>query len=329
VVRTTDGGRTWAAVETPIVHEPTTAGITSLIFFDSRNGLALGGDLAITDRATDNVAVTGDGGSSWALTGRPTFPGPVYGAAAVPVRARWVVAVGPKGASWSDDGGRTWRPLADGDYWSVGFAPDATGWMVGPEGRITRVDFGTDVQPWKPAGISSPEFESHAAFDPRTGDLWFVRSSPQFTGWRILVSRCTGTGWSTPESPAFAGDGVEADPYVTPDGRSLYFISTRSAEGVQRRSLDIWRADRDDLGTWGAPTRLPEPVNTPGAEWFPRPGADGWLYFGSSRPGGFGGPTSGGRVRSQLVDGPSRISARRSILQATNTKRSSPPTGPE
>jgi hypothetical protein len=30
-------------------------------------------------------------------------------------------------------------------------------------------------------------------------------------------------------------------------------------------------------------------VNSTGAEWFPRPGADGWLYFGSSRPGGFGG----------------------------------------
>lgn len=48
-----------------------------------------------------------------------------------------------------------------------------------------------DVVPWKPAGISSNQFESHAAFDPRTGDLYFVRSSPQFTGWRILVSHCT------------------------------------------------------------------------------------------------------------------------------------------
>jgi WD40-like Beta Propeller Repeat len=150
---------------------------------------------------------------------------------------------------------------------------------------------GTDVRPWKPAGISSPQFESHPAFDPSTGDLYFVRSSPQFTGWRILVSRCTETGWSTPQSPAFAGDGVEADPYFTPDGRSLYFISTRSVDGVKQQDLDIWRADRDDAGSWGAPTRLPEPVNSSGAEWFPRPGAEGWLYFGfgSNRPGGLGG----------------------------------------
>jgi hypothetical protein len=137
-------------------------------------------------------------------------------------------------------------------------------------GALTAAPAG-EVLPWKPAGISSPNFESHAAFDPRNGDFYFVRSSPQFAGWRILVSRCTPAGWTAPEAPAFAGDGVEADPYFTADGRTLYFISTRS------------------LGKWGAPTRLPEPVNSPGAEWFPRPGPDGWLYFGSDRPGGLGG----------------------------------------
>jgi hypothetical protein len=145
-----------------------------------------------------------------------------------------------------------------------------------------------DVRPWKPTGISSPKFESHAAFDPKTGELYLVRSSPQFTGWRIFVSRCTETGWSAPQPPAFAGDGVEADPYVTSDGRSLYFISTRSLNGVKRKDLDIWRIDRDESGKWSAPVHLPAPVNSPGAEWFPRPAADGWLYFGSDRPGGSG-----------------------------------------
>jgi len=48
---------------------------------------------------------------------------------------------------------------------------------------------GTDARPWKPAGISSPKFESHPAFDPRTGDLYFVRSSPGFswTGYASTV----------------------------------------------------------------------------------------------------------------------------------------------
>jgi len=101
-----------------------------------------------------------------------------------------------------------------------------------------------EVRPWKPAGISSPRFESHAAFDPKSGDLYFVRSSPAFQGWRILVSHCTAKGWSEPRPPAFAGDGVEADPYFTADGRTLYFISTRSRNGVKGKDLDIWRLDR-------------------------------------------------------------------------------------
>ena len=46
------------------------------------------------------------------------------------------------------------------------------------------------VTPRTPAGVSSPKFESHPAFDPWTGDLYFVRSKPDFTGWRILTSRC-------------------------------------------------------------------------------------------------------------------------------------------
>ena len=144
------------------------------------------------------------------------------------------------------------------------------------------------VAPWRPDGISSPMFESHPAFDPRNGDLYFVRSTPEFRGWRIQVSHCNGHGWSTPEPPPFAGDGVEADPWFDASGDSLYFISTRSTDGIRRDDLDLWRVDRDDGGRWGEPVRLPAPLNSTGREWFPRLAADGWLYFGSDRPGGFG-----------------------------------------
>lgn len=145
-----------------------------------------------------------------------------------------------------------------------------------------------EAVPWTPLGISSPQFESHAAFDPLSNDFYFVRSSPKFEGWRILVSQCSREGWTPPQDAPFAGDGVEADPWFTPDGRTLYFISTRSTDGVKRADLDIWRVNRAPDGKWQTPERLPEPVNSPAQEWFPRLGADGWLYFGSGRPGPFG-----------------------------------------
>ena len=145
------------------------------------------------------------------------------------------------------------------------------------------------VTPWKPDGISSAQWESHPAFDPVTGEFYFVRSSPSFEGWRLLVSRCTASGWSKPELPSFASEAIEADPYFAPGGQSLYFISTRPFDGKQGTDLDIWRVDRTAGGAWGKPVRLPEPVNSSATEWFPRLSPDGWLYFGSKRDGGLGG----------------------------------------
>jgi len=144
------------------------------------------------------------------------------------------------------------------------------------------------VKRWAPPLISSPEFESHAAFDPLSGDLLFVRSSKEFRGWHILTSHCGPHGWTEPRPAAFSAPGLEADPYFTPNGQWLYFISTRASGSSRSQDLDIWRMKRDGAGKWAAPERLPEPVNSPGTEWFPRPAPDGWLYFGSNRPGGQG-----------------------------------------
>ncbi|HEU4991330.1 MAG TPA: hypothetical protein VFT52_02425 [Luteimonas sp.] len=145
------------------------------------------------------------------------------------------------------------------------------------------------VVPWTPAPISSGLFESHAAFDPRTRAVYFVRSAEDFSGWHLMESRCGPAGWSEPASPAFAAPGLEADPWLTPDGDTLYFISTRATGAMRSADLDIWMATRKGDTGWSAPVRLPAPVNSPQAEWFPRLAADGWLYFGSNRTGGAGG----------------------------------------
>ena len=100
---------------------------------------------------------------------------------------------------------------------------------------------------------------------------------------------CGAQGWTTPVPPPFAGPGwkrIRSSPPTA--ARSTSSRRARPAR-PQRRTLDIWRVDRDADGTWAAPQRLPEPVNSAAAEWFPRPAADGWLYFGSGRAGGLGG----------------------------------------
>lgn len=144
------------------------------------------------------------------------------------------------------------------------------------------------VHPWAPPAVSSDQWESHPAFDPLTGDLWFVRSDKNFAGWRILVSHCSGGTWTKPMPMPFAAPGLEADPHFTPDSKRFYFISTRATGSMHGAALDIWMAQRTPEGHWLPPVRLPAPVNSDAAEWFPRPAKDGWLYFGSNRKGGWG-----------------------------------------
>lgn len=142
VIRTTDAGDSWTAVEVPIVSGSGTSGIFSLTFFDQRSGLALGGDLADTTGFSQNVIATGDGGRTWTVVGQPTFAGVVYGSAAVPgAPSPTVVAVGPNGISYSVDGGMTWLSLDSSSHWAVAFASVDAGWAVGPEGRIMKIEW--------------------------------------------------------------------------------------------------------------------------------------------------------------------------------------------
>jgi photosystem II stability/assembly factor-like uncharacterized protein len=142
VLKTTDRGSTWTAYTTSIVSGSGTSGITTLGFHDGLVGIAAGGEISSPDTHSDNVAVTDDGGLTWALAGRPVLPGAIYGLAVVPaVETRTVVGVGPSGADYSLDNGATWSPLDSLEYWSVAFSHAGIGWAVGPDGRITKITF--------------------------------------------------------------------------------------------------------------------------------------------------------------------------------------------
>lgn len=139
VYRTDDQGRTWRVSETPVVAGEA-AGLATLAFRDARHGVALGGDLVAPDSFTTNVAVTSDGGQAWRAGAAPPFPGAVYGSVYVPnALPPTLVAVGPRGAAVSMDDAASWVPLDTLEYWSLAFAGPQAGWLVGRDGRITKV----------------------------------------------------------------------------------------------------------------------------------------------------------------------------------------------
>ena len=140
VFRTSDAGRTWAWSDTPIVTNAS-AGIAAVAFRDLLHGVAAGGNIAKPDTFLVNVAVTSDGGVTWAAGAVPPFPGPVYGAGYAGNTSRpMLVAVGPRGAAVSWDDARSWALIDTLSYWSVGLDKEGRGWLVGPGGRVRRLD---------------------------------------------------------------------------------------------------------------------------------------------------------------------------------------------
>lgn len=130
-----DGMRTWSVSTTPL-HAGPSSGIFSIAFRDAMNGIVVGGDYTKETEAVDNAAITSDGGNTWtAVAGLSGFRSAV---AYVPgSNGRRVVAIGPSGADYSEDGGRTWARFEGPGYHAFVFAPKAAvGFGVGEGGRI-------------------------------------------------------------------------------------------------------------------------------------------------------------------------------------------------
>jgi Tol biopolymer transport system component len=158
--------------------------------------------------------------------------------------------------------------------------------------RVNKHPYATDKLLSEPAvfadgTISTGDFDSHPAFTPDGRTLYFVRSTPNFNLWTILVSRFERGRWSTPEVAPFSGQYSDADPFITPDGSRLYFISNRPVAGKPKPDLDIWVMEKAGA-EWGEPKNLGAPVNSPGSEWYPTIATNGTIYFGSDREGGKG-----------------------------------------
>lgn len=139
VLRSADRGDTWSIADTPIPGGPS-AGIFSVAFRDALHGVVVGGDYQRELEAYDNAAVTSDGGATWTrLHGLGGFRSVV---AYVPGAATpSLLAVGPLGADYSTDDGRTWTRMAIQGLHAFSFSPTgARGWGVGEDGRIARLD---------------------------------------------------------------------------------------------------------------------------------------------------------------------------------------------
>lgn len=142
VLRTHNRGRTWQVAETPL-SAGASAGIFSVAFRDAKHGVIVGGDYGKEKDAVNNLAVTNDGGVTWTLVkGLSGFRSVV---AYVPgMKTPALLAVGPSGADYSVDDGRTWNQLDGPGFDTLSFARvqtrgRPTGFAAGARGSLARL----------------------------------------------------------------------------------------------------------------------------------------------------------------------------------------------
>lgn len=135
--------------------------------------------------------------------------------------------------------------------------------------------------------LATLEDELNAAFTPDRRSVYFTRKyGDRFAV--IMVSHLESGTWSPPDVAPFSGQFADYDPFVSPDGRRIFWISNRPTVGNSLKTdFDIWVAEREGQ-SWGEPRHLNAPVNSEAGEFYPTVASNGTLYFSSNRAGGRG-----------------------------------------
>jgi len=140
----------------------------------------------------------------------------------------------------------------------------------------------------------SPFLEDILQEFPNVRDLTLIENEAFFTAQSplgevsvIMVSRKIRNKWRKPEITSFSGSHSDLEPFLSSNGRQLYFASNRplSSDSSKVKDYDLWMVQRDDSKSkWSHPINLGAPVNTEHHEFYPSLTQEGTLYFTSDGP---------------------------------------------
>ncbi|TWI04982.1 WD40 repeat protein [Luteimonas cucumeris] len=125
------------------------------------------------------------------------------------------------------------------------------------------------VEKFAPGVISTDEhWEWRLTFTPTRLRAYWATSVGWWPGTREQAVIKTsywrlGGGWTQPTVASFSGVHSDFDPFVSPDGLTLYFSSMRPVDGHEKGDMDLWMVRRT-LHGWSDPVHLGHDVNADG-----------------------------------------------------------------
>jgi hypothetical protein len=161
-------------------------------------------------------------------------------------------------------------------------------------GEVFRLAWPSDesrplvAEPFAADVLSDDQWQWRISFTPDERFAYFSVSEGWFPRTRqasiMRARRDSDGGWHAPELAPFSGRHSDMDPFITPDGKRLYFSSSRPVDGEPRGVFDIWYLEREGE-SWGEPVRLGAEINSDRDELYASASADGTLYFASGPTG--------------------------------------------
>jgi hypothetical protein len=145
---------------------------------------------------------------------------------------------------------------------------------------------GREAKPFAPGIVSTALFTRDLAMTPDGREIYFSVLSGEFAFAKIMVTRIANGVWTEPVVAPFCEAGArDLEPFVTPDGKRLFFTSDRAdlARGRTQRTFDLWVCDREGDG-WGRPRTLG--ISAEEEKYYASLTRDGTLYFTSQPSGG-------------------------------------------
>ena len=116
-----------------------------------------------------------------------------------------------------------------------------------------------------PGVVSTPFEEVAATFMPDGNRVYFAQGT---IAMEICYSKRTNGGWEKPHVAAFSGRWGDWDPFLSPDGRQIYFVSNRpldtTGDNKFKRSTHLWYADRLGEDSWSEPRCIKDSFNMDG-----------------------------------------------------------------
>ena len=121
--------------------------------------------------------------------------------------------------------------------------------------------------------------ERDMAISPDGKEYYYTIIAPRNAYSVILVRKLVNGKWSEAAVAPFSGVSPDLEPAFSPDGKKLFFVSSRPLTGDgPDKDFNIWFIERTTEG-WSKPKQVGNNINTEGDEYYPSVTSDGTLYF--------------------------------------------------